>query len=95
MPRCCGGSSSSIKPAAERHDPSTDGSVAKALPHVRGGGLGEAYGFAEGSNYLARLLYVNTQVEERLFMELSVQARGIPSGFPQPDRLLSDDRIAL
>ena len=55
----------------------------------------EAYGFPEGSDYLARLLYVNKQVEERLFMELSVQAPGIPSGFPQPDRLLSDDRIAL
>jgi hypothetical protein len=53
----------------------------------------EAYGFRGKRDLLAQLLELNLEVARRIDAGQSVVAPGIPPGYPQRDKLISDDCI--
>jgi hypothetical protein len=52
-----------------------------------------AYGFSPKNDLLAQLLALNLEVARRIDAGQSVTAPGIPPGYPNPSRLVTDDCI--
>jgi hypothetical protein len=53
----------------------------------------DAYGFSAKKDLLAQLLDLNLQVAQRIDSGEEVTAPGVPSGYPNPSRLVTDDCI--
>ena len=53
----------------------------------------DAYGFSPKGDLLSQLLDLNLQVARREKDKKPVTAPGIPPGYPDPDRLVTDDCI--
>jgi hypothetical protein len=53
----------------------------------------EAYGFSPKKDLLAQLLELNLAVARRIDAGEPVVAPGIPPGYPQPEKLVTDDCI--
>jgi len=57
------------------------------------GAVLEAYGFSSKRDLLAQLLELNLAVARRIDAGEAVVAPGIPPGYPQPEKLVTDDCI--
>ncbi len=53
----------------------------------------DAYGFDPAGELLAQLLELNRTVAARIEAGQSVTAPGVPAGYPEPQRLVTDDCI--
>jgi len=53
----------------------------------------DAYGFSAKKDLLAQLLELNLQVAQRVESGEEVTPPGVPSGYPDPSRLVTDDCI--
>lgn len=53
----------------------------------------EAYGFSAKKDLLAQLLALNLDVARRIEAGQAVVAPGIPPGYPQPEKLVTEDCI--
>ena len=76
------------KSAASRRDASTVSSIA-ALDAA----VGAAYGFSAKKDLLAQHLALNQSVVAKIETGEAVTAPGVPKGYPDPRRLVTDDCI--
>lgn len=53
----------------------------------------DAYGFSPKKDLLAQLLALNLDVAERIQRGEAVTAPGVPAGYPDPAKLVTDDCI--